>query len=151
MNWHSWSESTQWWIWARLDLHSSHVPHPMSSYCIGHDTNKIDSDFFKIDFIFVTIEHDRTFHCSTFCPCECIEWVTICLIFSIFHLDEYGEFSLSHNNIELSSLDLIITIYDLVSFWFEIFHCDLFSIVSDGAIWWMVIGGHREDMKRSRK
>ena len=64
----------------------------------------------------MTIEHDGTFHGSAFCPSECIERMPIGLIFAIFDLDEYRESSLPNDDIEFSSLDLIVAIDDLVSF-----------------------------------
>ena len=75
----------------------------------------------------MTIEHDRAFHRSAFCHGEGIEWMSIGLIFAIFDLDEYRESVFSHDDIEFSSLDLIVTIDDLVSFGFEISHSDILS------------------------
>ena len=82
----------------------------------------------------MTIEHDRAPHSSALCHGECIEWMPIGLIFAIFDLDEYRECSLSHDDIELSSLDLVVAIDDLVSPRLEISHGDILSYISDGAI-----------------
>lgn len=49
-----------------LHLHPPHMPHPVSSQIIRHYTNKVDPDLFQIDFIFIHIEHDGSFHSSTF-------------------------------------------------------------------------------------
>ena len=69
----------------------------------------------------------------------------ICLVFAVFDFDEYRHSSLSHDDIELSSLDLIVAIDNLVSLGLEISDCDILAMVSDGAIGWL--GGsfrHRE-------
>ncbi len=101
-----------------LDLHPSHVPYSMSTIVIRHDTNKIDPDFFQIDFIFRHIEHNSSFHGSFLCYTECIEWMTIILVFPILDLYKYSKSSSSHNDIYFPSFHLIITIYYCVFFGF---------------------------------
>ena len=58
------------------------------------------------------------------------------LIFAIFDLDEYRDCSLTHDDIELASLDLIVTIDDLVSLGLEVSYSDILSYISDGAMGW---------------
>ena len=94
------------------------MPYSMTSEYVRHNPNKIDPDLLQIDFIFIYIEHDGSLHGSTFRYRECIEWMPIVLILTILHFYEYGDFSFLHNYINLSSLYLIVTLDDLVSFAF---------------------------------
>lgn len=60
--------------------------------------------------------------------------MTIGFVFAIFDLDEYRQSSLSHDDIEFTSLDLVVAIDDLVSPRLQISHSDILSYISDGAI-----------------
>ena len=60
--------------------------------------------------------------------------MSVRLVFAIFDLDEYRECSLSHDDIEFSSLDLIVAIDDLVSPRLEVSDGDILAYISDGAV-----------------
>ena len=60
--------------------------------------------------------------------------MTIVLIFTILHFYEYGELSFLHDDIDLSSLHLIVALDDLISFTLEIFHGNILTIISDGTV-----------------
>lgn len=110
------------------------MPNPMTSEGIGHNANKIDPNFLEIDFIFVCIEHNRAFHSSSFWYCEGIEWMSIIFILSKFYFYKYYKMTITHNDINFSSFDLVVSINDFIIFTFEIFHRNIFTSISDGAM-----------------
>jgi hypothetical protein len=58
------------------------------------------------------------------------------LIGTVFYFDEYGEILVSHDDIDLTSLDLIVTIDYLISLGFEVTNGDILSDISDGTMRW---------------
>ncbi len=56
------------------------------------------------------------------------------LIGTVFYFDEYGEILVSHDDIDLTSLDLIVTIDYLISLGFEVTNGDILSDISDGTM-----------------
>ncbi len=107
------------------------MPDSMPSAGIGHKINKIDSDFFWVDFMFCDIYEDSSSECPFFTDIHGIEGMSIEFSFSVSHLKEYKSPFLLHDDINLSSLYLEIPLNQTVSFWFEIFECNIFSSISE--------------------
>lgn len=83
---------------------------------------------------------------------ECIEWMPMTLIASISHLDKYDPLSISCDDIDLSSLDLVISLDDFEPFSFEVLHCKFFSLISDassGRFFWFRHCEHSEAIQRN--
>jgi hypothetical protein len=97
-----------------------------------HDSDKIDLDGFYIDSMLLTIEKHRTFECTALSPSECIERMSVELISSESNLEKYIFFIFLCDNIDLSSLDLVVTIDEMVTMSFEILDGYIFTFVSDG-------------------
>jgi hypothetical protein len=105
----------------------------MSPLGLGHDPNKINPHHIWIDFVFVHIHICRTLECTTFRDTECIEWMSMRLISAITHLDEYKKISITCYDVDLSSFDLVVPLYNGISLSFQILHSNVFSCISDGA------------------
>jgi hypothetical protein len=80
------------------------------------------------------IEHDRPLEGSSFWESKSIKRMSMRIIGTVFYLDKYHEILSSHNEVNLASLDLIVTIDNLISLGFEISDGDIFSSISDGTV-----------------
>jgi hypothetical protein len=105
----------------------------MSSLKSRHDPNKIDPHHIRVDFVLMNIHKGSPLQCSSFHHAEGIEWVSMWLVSSIAYLYKNPSLTISCDNIDLSSLDLVVTFYDLESLLTEISYCDILSGISDGA------------------
>lgn len=121
-----------WWRLEYLNPHPPYPPYLVSSFGLRHDPYKIDPHHIRVDFIFVRIHESSPLECSSLHHTECIEWVSMWLISTIAHLYKYKKIAISCDNIDLSSLDLIIPLEYLESLLTEISCCDIFSGISDG-------------------
>ena len=98
-----------------------------------HDTNEVDANLIFCNMMLHEIGENTTLHHSTFRIRECIEGMCVRLIEAISNLDKNREPSLFRNNIDLSSLDRIVHLDDLISLLFEIPSGNPFPIISCGA------------------
>lgn len=105
----------------------------MSSLGIWHDTDEIDPDHIWVDFHFMYVHKSCPTKGSTLHKTERIEWMSMTLIASISHLDKDDPLSISCDDIDLSSFDLIISLDDLESFRLKVLHRKFFSLVSDAS------------------
>jgi hypothetical protein len=110
------------------------MPYPMSSYCIRHDPNKVDTDTIEVESTLRYIEHDRPLEGSSFWHAKCIKWVSVGFIGTVLDFDEYRKILASHDDIDLTSLDLIVTIDNLISLGLEIAYRYILSSISDGTV-----------------
>lgn len=134
----------------KLNLHSPHMPHSMSSLGIWHDADEIDPDHIWVDFHFVYIHIRCTTKRSTLHDTERIEWMSMTLITSISYFDKDNPFSISCDDIDLSSLYLIIPLENMESFSFEILDREFLSLISDassGRFFWFCHCEHSETIQ----
>lgn len=116
-----------------LNPHPPHPPHLVSSFGLWHDPNKIDPHHIRVDFVFMYVHEGGSLQCPSLHHTEGIERMPMGLISTIAYLYKYKKIAISCNNVDLSSLDLIIAIYYLESLLTEISYCDILSGISDGA------------------
>lgn len=114
-------------------MNSPYMPYSVTSLYVWHNPNTVDSDHFRIDFFLSTVDHRGSLERESFFVTEGIERVTVCLIFSIPHFKKHESHILSCDNIDLSSLDLIVSLDDRVSLGFDISSCDILTDVTDGS------------------
>jgi hypothetical protein len=109
------------------------MPDPMSTRWVRHDPNKVYTNEIEIESIFGYIEHDRPLEGSSFWESKSIKRMSMGIIGTVFYFDEYRDILASHDDIDLTSLDLIITIDGLISLGLEIVYRDIFSGISDAS------------------
>lgn len=107
------------------------MPDPMSTHCIRHNPDEVDTDMIERESALRHIQHDRPLEGSSFWESKSIKWVSVRLIGTVFDFDEYREILASHDDVDLSSLDLVVTIDNLISLGLQIAYCDILSGVSD--------------------
>ena len=93
------------------------------------------------------IVHDRALHRSTLRVGECVEWMSVRLIVTVSYFDEDGSISLSSYDIDLSSLDRIVRIDDLISLLLEIAQSSELSLIAYSTTRFLRSFCHREKDK----
>ena len=83
--------------------------------------------------MFLYIKKYRTLQGAPFCKGECIKWMTMKIVLTISNLDKDDPLSLTSDDINLPSLDLIISRKNFQSFSFEISDSDILSSLSERA------------------
>jgi hypothetical protein len=79
------------------------------------------------------IHEGSSLQCPPFHHPEGIERMPMRLISTITHLYKYKKIAISCDNVDLSSLDLVVALEYLESLLSEISYCDILSGISDGA------------------
>jgi hypothetical protein len=111
------------------------MPHSVSCppICMRHDPDEVDAHRIGIDMMLVHIHECRPLQCSPLHDTEGIEWMSMTLIFPIAYFDEYHPFAITGDDIDLSSLDLIVLLEHDESLRLEVLHGECFSGISDAA------------------
>lgn len=100
---------------------------PYGTVFFWHEADEVNPYHRFIESLFHHIVHDTSFHDASFRHAESIEWMSVGFIESIAYLDEYGDLSITSDNIDLSSLDRIVHFDDLISLSLEILASDFFA------------------------
>ena len=103
---------------------------PDGTVFFWHEADEVDPYHRFIESLFHHIVHDTSLQYSSFHRSECIEWMSVGFIESIAYLDEYGDLSIASDNIDLSSLDRIVHLYDIISLSLEILPSNFFARVA---------------------
>ncbi len=119
-----------------LNFYSPYMPYSVSPFSIWHDSYKIDSHHIRIDFIFVDIHKCGSFERSSFHNPKCIKRMSMVLVLSITDFYKYKKITIWSNDINFSSLNLVISFEYFPSFSLEILYCDFLSLVSYASSWW---------------
>jgi hypothetical protein len=117
----------------------------VSSFGLRHDPDKIDPHHIRVDFVFMHVHEGSSLQCSSLHHSEGIEWVSVRLISTIAHFYKYKKIAISCDNVDLSSLDLVVALEYLESLLSEISYCDILSGISDGATGRFCCLCHREE------
>ncbi len=104
------------------------------SFTFWHNSNKINPYIIRVDFIFMTVKKYRPFQCMTFWWSHGVKWMTKILIFSVFHFEKNNLFVFFGDNINFSSLDLVIPFKNFISFWLKMFGNPILSNISNGTM-----------------
>ena len=123
------------------------MPDSMSSRRTRHETDEVDSDRLLGKRVLHEIVHDRALHRSTLRIGECVEWMSMRLIVTIAYFDEDSGIPFSCYDIDLSSLDHIVRIDDLISLLLEIAQSSELSLITYSTTRFLRSFCHREKDK----
>ena len=112
------------------------MPDSMSSGRTRHETDEVDSDRLLGKRVLHEIVHDRALHGSTLRIGECVEWMSMRLIVTVAYLDEDGDIPLFCYDIDLSSSDLVVRLYDQISLLFEVADRGELSLIAYSTTRW---------------
>ena len=123
---------------------------PYGTVSLRHESDEVDTYRLLGYPMLHEIVEDRTLHSSTLRIGECIKWMTVRLIVSISNLDEYCHILVWCDDIDLSSSDLIVGLYDRISLLFEVANSSELSLISHSTTRWLRGFSHGEKVKQSR-
>lgn len=106
---------------------------PDGAVFFWHEADEVDPYHRLIESFFHHIVHHTSLEYSSFCHSKCIEWMGMRLVEPVAYLDEYGDLSISCDNIDLTSLDRIVHLEDLVFFSLEILPSNFFARVASSS------------------
>jgi hypothetical protein len=101
-----------------------------------HDPDEVDAHRVRIDMVLMYIHEGCPFQCSTLHDTKSIERMPVTLIFPIAYFDEDHPLTITRDDIDLSSLDLIVLLEYEKSLRLEILHGERFSGISYAAAGW---------------
>lgn len=105
---------------------------PFGTVFFGHKSDEVDTYFLDTDMMLHEIVHHCALHRLSLRRRESIKWMPMRFIIAITHFDEDMDSLFSCDNIDLSSLDSIVGLDDLISFLLEISYSSKFPLISCG-------------------
>jgi hypothetical protein len=103
----------------------------MSSTFVWHETDKIDSDIFWVDFVFGDIQEDSSPQGEFFHATHGIKRMSVVLIFSVSYLDKNGYITIAHDKVNFSSFYLHIALDASPSLLLKIAQNNILPMISD--------------------
>ena len=139
-----------------FDCHSVNPP-DAKGFFLRHDADKIDSDIFRVDFVFYAIYKNRPSEGSSFCGSIGVERVSEEFGLAVFYFEEHdlSRIVFSGDDVDFSSLDLEIPLHDRISLGLDMARDAFFYLVAERSVgfrvWSVVFSHDGENKKKSLK
>lgn len=124
---------------------------PYGTVFFRHKPDEVDTRLLDREMMLHEVVHDRTLHRPSLRDRESIEWMTVRLIISISYFDKYPYISFSRDDIDLTSWNRIVRLYDRIALLLEISQCGDLSMISLHSSGFMCYFLHSRNYKTSLK